>query len=52
MGSVRLEAKAAYVSICGGQGSFQVLGTITPGLGTSPQAVLRRLCVPHSSQLE
>lgn len=45
-------AKAAYVSICGEQGSFQVLGTPTPGLGLSPQAVLRFLCTPHSSQLE
>lgn len=45
-------AKADYVSICGEQGSFQVLGTTTPGLGMSPQAVLRCLCASHNSQLE
>lgn len=45
-------AKAAYTSICGEQGSFQVLGTTTPGLDVSPQAVLRCLCAPHSCQLE
>lgn len=45
-------AKAAYISICGEQGSFQVLGTTPPGLDVSPQAVLKCLCAPHSSQLE